>query len=167
MILMSYSYKPFPLDAWISKFYQEIGIFTPRDINEQYIARSLRIFLTYSEKRCYSTQTGNFKMINIHEGLNPEKKRETFFHELCHLLRHEGNQYAMMPEAFRELQEREANHFTRYAAIPFHMLNLMDWRSPTLVHDISETFQVSEEVSEYRVQQVFRNMKPKKRVENQ
>lgn len=67
----------------------------------------------------------------------------------------------MMPEAFRELQEREASHFTRYAAIPFHMLKLMDWRSPTLIHDISETFQVSEAVSEYRVQQIFRNMDQK------
>ncbi|MFB5166148.1 MULTISPECIES: hypothetical protein [Parageobacillus] len=30
-----------------------------------------------------------------------------------------------MPEAFRELQERDANHFTKYAAIPFHMLRFI------------------------------------------
>jgi len=49
--------------------------------------------------------------------LSKEEKREAFFHELCNILRHVGIQ-SMMPEAFRELQGRDANHFTKYAAIP-------------------------------------------------
>lgn len=127
MIHLSYIYKPFRLDSWVSKFYKAIGILTPQDINEKNIAKSLRIFLTYTDKRCFfSTQTGNFKLININKDIPPEKQREIFFHELCHLLRHEGYQYKMMPDAFREIQEREAGHFTRYAAVPYHMLQFLD-----------------------------------------
>lgn len=158
---MSYIYKPFPLDSWVSKLYKRIGIYTPNEINEKAIARAFRIYLTYTEKRSYSAQNGNFKLINININLSKEKQREVFFHELCHILRHEGYQYKMMPTAFRELQEWDAAHFTRYAAVPFHMLGHVNWSSPTLIEDMSKTFKVSEELCEYRVNHINRNKCPK------
>jgi Zn-dependent peptidase ImmA (M78 family) len=159
---MSYIYKPFPLDAWISKLYKRIGIYTPDDINEQSIARELRIHLTISDKRNYSTEIGNFQLINIHKNLDKQKQREVFFHELCHILRHTGYQYKMMSSAFRELQEWDAAHFTRYAAIPFHMLEYVNWTSPTLIKDMANTFKISEQICQYRVDHINRNKQPKK-----
>lgn len=155
-------YKPFPLDSWVSKFYRMNGILTPQDINEKAIARALRIFLTYSDKRSYSAEEGKFKLININKNLDPLKQREVFFHELCHILRHEGHQYKIMPAAFRELQEWDAVRFTRYAAIPFHMLRFIDWKSPSLIEDMSNIFKISEEICQYRVDHINRNKYPKK-----
>jgi Zn-dependent peptidase ImmA (M78 family) len=145
----------------VSKYYKSIGIYTPDQINEKSIARNLRIYLTYTDKRSYSAQNGNFKLINIHSHLEIRKQREVFFHELCHILRHEGYQYRVMPKAFRDLQEWDAAHFTRYAAIPFHMLSYANWKSPTLIKDMAETFQVSEEICQYRVDHINRNKLPK------
>lgn len=159
---MSYIYKPFPLDLWVSNFYRRIGILTPGDINERAIARALRIQLTYSDKRCFATEDGDFRLININKDLDKLKQREVFFHELCHLLRHAGYQYKIMPAAFRELQERDAGHFTRYAAIPFHMLRNISWNSPALIEELSYKFKISEEICQYRVDHIYRNKIPKK-----
>jgi Zn-dependent peptidase ImmA (M78 family) len=159
---MSYIYKPFPLDQWVSRFYQGIGIYTPEDISEKAIASALRIHLTYSDKRSYSTDEGYFQLINIHKNLDKIKQREVFFHELCHILRHSGYQYKIMSAAFRELQEWDATHFTRYAAIPFHMLSCLNWSSPTLIEEMANTFKISEEICQYRVDHINRNKLPKK-----
>jgi Zn-dependent peptidase ImmA (M78 family) len=159
---MSYIYKPFPLDQWVSSFYRRIGIYTPEDLSEKAIARAIKIHLTYSDKRSYSTEIGNFQLININKYLDKLQQREIFFHELCHILRHAGYQYKMMPSAFRELQEWDATHFTRYAAIPFHMLGRISWTSPTLIEDMAETFKISEEICQYRVDHINRNKEPKK-----
>lgn len=134
---------------------------TPEDIDEKKIARLLEIHLKYSEKRNYSYENGRFKIININIHLDKEKQREIFFHELCHLLRHAGSQLEM-PLTWRELQEWDCDHFTKYAAIPFHMLDAVDWKSPTLISDMSSVFKVSKELCEYRVEHIRRNMKEKK-----
>lgn len=138
-----------------------MGIYEPNDLQEREIARKLNIFLTYTDHRSYSTQEGNFKLINIHKQMDKMTQREIFYHELCHLLRHEGYQYKLMPIPFRELQEWDAGHFTRYAAIPFHMLGYVDWKSPTLVRDMSNVFKISEDICEYRINHVRRNMTQK------
>lgn len=157
---MSYVYKPFPLDSWVSKFYKRLGINTPEDIDERKIARMLSIHLKYSDKRSYSIEDGNFKLINIDKSLDKDQQREVFYHELCHILRHAGSQLRM-PLTWRELQEWDAEHFTRYAAIPFHMLGAVDWKSPNIISEMASIFKVSEEVCEYRVEHIQRNMKLK------
>jgi len=134
-----------------------MNINRPEDIDITKIAYNDRIYLTYSEKRSYSTESGKFKLINLNNMLDLKKQREVFFHEWCHLLRHYGNQYRRMPKAFKELQEWDAEHFTRYAAIPFHMLKYIDWKSQTLVQDMSKTFCISEEICQQRVDHIKRN----------
>lgn len=161
MIHLSYTYKAFPLEKRIYKLYKALRINKPEDIDEIRIAKELSIFLTYSNNRSYSHENGRFQIINIDKNLDEVQQREVFFHELCHLLRHSGYQYKIMPDSFRDLQEWDANHFTRYAAIPFHMLWLLDWKSPSLVKDMSKMFKVSEEVCQYRVDHVHRNAKLK------
>lgn len=63
----------------------------------------------------------------------------------------------MMPATFKELQERDANHFVKYAAISFHMLKYVDFRGNNLVKEMSEVFKVSEELCHYRVDHIYRN----------
>lgn len=157
---MSQSYQPFPLEKWVVNFYYRLGITNPQDIKESSIARNLRIFLNYTERRSFSAENGRFRMINIDSRLPGAMQREHFFHELCHLLRHCGHQLAM-PISFRELQEWDAAHFTRYAAIPFHMLKMIDLKSHTVVTDMAQIFKVSEDLCQSRIEHIYRNSKPK------
>jgi Zn-dependent peptidase ImmA (M78 family) len=92
-------YQTTALEDWVTKFYKRLKIFRPEDINPAVISRKLSIFLR--EKSFPSTHqvVGRFRCIVVDSRLSKEEKREAFFHELCHVLRHVGIQ-SMMPEAF-------------------------------------------------------------------
>ncbi|MEK4973607.1 ImmA/IrrE family metallo-endopeptidase [Niallia sp. FSL R7-0648] len=139
------------------KMYKNMNIYKPEDIDIRKIANYFRIHLKFSTNRSYSFQNGNFMIININKSLNNMEQREVFFHELCHLLRHCGNQYKNMPKAFRDLQEWDAEHFTRYAAIPYHMLKLINWKSGSLITDLNKIFCVSENICLERINHILRN----------
>lgn len=159
---LSYIYKPFELEKWISRYYLRHGINFPDDIDERTIARSFDIHLTYKEKRSFAFEDGKFKLINIDSRLSKSEQREQFFHELCHILRHCGYQ-TMMPKAFRELQEFDAMRFTRYATIPFGMLKYIDLKSPHVIYEMANTFNVSEDICRERLDGIYRNKTPKEK----
>ncbi|MCP8970532.1 ImmA/IrrE family metallo-endopeptidase [Ectobacillus ponti] len=81
------------------------------------------------------------------------QRRQAFFHELCHILRHEGLQGAM-PPLFREWQEWDAVNFARCAAIPRHMLHYIRLDGDAVAH-ASEVFQVPPRLCEERLQQIL------------
>ncbi|WP_375154929.1 hypothetical protein [Brevibacillus sp. MS2.2] len=60
----------------------------------------------------------------------------------------------MMPAAFRELQEWEARNFTRYAALPLHMLQSYEFKLPEIVEVLSEKFNVSSDLCNERIEKI-------------
>lgn len=135
-------YSPTSLETWISHFYKQLGINAPEELDEQSIARSLNIHLLYKEIPSMAYEFGRFKSITIDKRLPLLVQREHFYHELCHILRHAGRQI-MMPTAFRELQEWDARNFTKYAALPLHMLKFLDLEQPGIVEILSDRFKVT------------------------
>lgn len=135
----------------------DMGIHNPHEIHEERICSELGIHLTYSQRRSYSIDEDDFKLINIDARLPKDKQREAFFHELCHVLRHSGNQFNGLPKPFLDLQESDAKRFTQYAAIPLHMLNSINLNGPMLLHEASATFQVSMETCRQRFDQLKLN----------
>ncbi|UTW70751.1 ImmA/IrrE family metallo-endopeptidase [Anaerobacillus sp. HL2] len=101
---------------------------------------------------CY--EIGNYKEIILNSMIDMKEQREDFYHELCHLLRHVGRQM-IMPKAFRELQEWDANNFVRYAAIPYHMLFEFDFYDENIATILSERFQVTEKALKQRLEKIF------------
>ena len=147
-----YTYLTTPLEDWVTDLYKQMQIFKPKDIKEEKFARYFEIFLRYKAGNAFYIN-GRFKSITIDSRLTTQIQRQIFFHELCHILRHAGNQ-SLMPSAFRELQERDARHFTRYAAIPYHMLNQIDMDSPYVIEEMSDTFKVTSELCLERLIQI-------------
>ncbi|AMQ19630.1 ImmA/IrrE family metallo-endopeptidase [Geobacillus sp. JS12] len=141
------------LEDWVTNLYQRLGLFRPSQIDPVYIARRMNIFLREKPFPSSHQVVGRFRCIVIDSRLSLEEKREAFFHELCHVLRHAGVQ-SMLPEAFRELQEWDANHFTKYAAIPFHMLKFIDWNEPHIIEHMVNMFKVTPELCKSRLSQI-------------
>jgi hypothetical protein len=139
------TYSPTPLESWVSRFYLSLGIRRPNDLDESRIAKALNIFLVYKDVPSMSYEFGRFRSITIDKRLCPKVQRELFYHELCHILRHAGRQI-MMPKAFRELQEWDARNFTRYAALPLHMIKDFDLKQPGIIGALSEQFKVTPEL---------------------
>ncbi|MGG4444800.1 ImmA/IrrE family metallo-endopeptidase [Brevibacillus fortis] len=150
---MKLSYSSTPLEIWISQFYKQLGIYAPEELDEQRIARSLGIHLFYKEIPSMAYEFGRFKSITIDKRLSSLMQREHFYHELCHILRHSGRQL-IMPIAFRELQEWDARNFTRYAALPLHMLTRYDFRQMEIIDVLSEQFKVTPELCQERLERI-------------
>ncbi|WP_429844551.1 ImmA/IrrE family metallo-endopeptidase [Brevibacillus sp. FIR094] len=155
---MKLPYSPTPLEIWISQFYKRLGINTPDELDEHRIARSLGIHLFYKEIPSMAYEFGRFKSITIDTRLPSLMQREHFYHELCHILRHSGRQL-MMPAAFRELQEWDARNFTRYAALPLHMITGYDFNQPDILDILSDRFKVTPQLCVERLQKIHDKLK--------
>ncbi len=109
------------LEMWIADLYAQLRLYKPADISEAIIAQRLGIELFYVAGPAMSFMTDHYKAISLNQKLPAAERREQFFHELCHLLRHAGKQTAM-PASFRHLQEQQATLFQISASIPIHFL---------------------------------------------
>jgi Zn-dependent peptidase ImmA (M78 family) len=150
---MSIFHSPTPLELWVSDKYKKMKMLKPEDICEDKIAWIYKIFYFKKPIPSNSFENGKFKSITIDSRIVPPLQREQFYHEWCHILRHAGNQN-MMPAAFRELQEYDARNFTRYAAIPLHMLDKYDLRDPFIIEHWQEDFKVTEELCAERLEKL-------------
>ncbi|HLR71553.1 MAG TPA: ImmA/IrrE family metallo-endopeptidase [Pseudogracilibacillus sp.] len=75
-----------------------------------------------------------------------------FGHEVCHYLRHCGNQLKMHP-LFLQLQESQANHFAYHFCVPTFMLQQL--REVT-IYDVMELFNVEFDFALRRLE-MYRN----------
>jgi hypothetical protein len=141
------------LEDWVTRFYTNLKIFHPRQIKIEYIARANEIFLHRKPRPAFYEVIGRYRGITIDSREDTTVQREMFFHELSHLLRHSGVQ-SMMPAAFRELQERDARHFTKYASIPFHMLKFIDFNDEYVIDQMAGLFKVTPDLCEERLEQI-------------
>lgn len=146
-------YRTTALEDWVTKFYVRLKIFHPNHIDEDYIARSCSIFIHRKARPSYYEVVGRYRGITIDIRDSKEVQREMFFHELCHILRHSGVQ-SMLPYSFRELQEWDAKNFTRYAAIPYHMIKYINLNDKNVVDQMVSLFKVTPQLCEQRLYQI-------------
>jgi hypothetical protein len=156
-------YIPTPLESWVSEKYKRMKILIPSDLSEERIAWIYNIFFFKKPLPSNSFEHGKFKSITIDSRIVPSLQREHFYHEWCHLLRHSGNQN-MMPAAFKELQEFDARNFTKYAAIPYHMLFKYDLDDPQIIEHWESDFKVSSELCTERLFNIKRRLENGRRM---
>lgn len=156
VIFMFTYYKETNLEQWISSALLENRIFTPTDLYDlEAVAEAFDVKLLFSDSPSFSDN--QLRVIFINKHLDDAIVRLIFFHELCHVLRHVGDQ-RYMPELFEEAQEYEADAFVLYATMPFYMFSRLELpdRKWDAVHLVSETFNVTLDLAEQRLEQIFR-----------
>ncbi|MEK3684874.1 ImmA/IrrE family metallo-endopeptidase [Paenibacillus sp. FSL R10-2736] len=142
-----------PLEQWIEEQYLLSGILTPHDLDLDKIAMIFGVDIIYHDNSPFSENED--KVIFLDRRDDYIEQRKIFFHELCHVIRHSGDQ-RWMPELFREAQEYDANQFALYAMIPFFMLEQMQLpmnRSQALSLLVSE-FHVYLDFAKLRLSQI-------------
>ncbi|MDR6553860.1 Zn-dependent peptidase ImmA (M78 family) [Paenibacillus qinlingensis] len=97
--------------------------------------------------------------INVDRRLSAKEQWEDFLHELCHVLRHSGNQM-VMPDRYVDWQEQDASSFQLYAAIPMSMLKKLSLpeQKSEMVAFLAEEFQVTYRLANERVEQIQRRV---------
>lgn len=133
------------LEDFVEEIYKQINITEASHISKETIAGRLGIWLHYWDGKSKGIERKNgLNSILIDESLDSTVQWHEFGHELCHILRHSGNQL-YMTDSFKRLQEEQANIFAYHFCVPTFMLH--DLKLPGHIHQaaviISDTFNVS------------------------
>lgn len=148
-------YKPTPLEEWINEKYQTAGIRYASQMDIELIAAIFGIEIRLYDGPSFAEwDKGSYAFIFLNDRDSQEKRRNVFFHELCHPLRHCGCQ-EQLPEAFVELQEVQASHFELYAAMPIYLIEEFASISEThLSNVLAEEFKLPESFVRKRLDQI-------------
>jgi len=151
-------YTTTALEDWVTNLYKRLNMLDSKELKPSSLARYFNIYIKQFPLPSRFDVFGRYKAVLVDSREPIEIQREQFYHELCHILRHVGHQ-TMMPEAFFELQERDAKHFTRYAALPYHIITKYDYHDPNIIQTLAEDFSVSESLCLERLLQIERRSK--------
>lgn len=151
-------YKKTHLEHYVEQLYISNGIMVPEDITVDFIANKLGISVVSfdSDSLSHETKSGK-KIIFLNQRKSGSELRKDFLHELCHLLRHAGNQ-TTLPSPFVQYQEEDAELFVLYASLPFFMIKELTLPPDhgQAIKQISSTFSVSMEQARKRYEQILR-----------
>ncbi|MFZ4452050.1 ImmA/IrrE family metallo-endopeptidase [Salibacterium aidingense] len=130
-------------------YHQHIKIYHPKNLDMHEIAYRLNIPIEYSHNINLF-----YRGVAIIKPSTPQQEWQNFGHELCHILRHAGNQKGL-PNSFLEMQEWQAENFSKHFCIPTFMLEKL--RLPKMVGQavqcISDLFNVEPEFARSRLEQ--------------
>ncbi|GGH16972.1 ImmA/IrrE family metallo-endopeptidase [Paenibacillus segetis] len=151
-------YQMTNLEQFLEDIYKQNNITSPHQISIDEISHRLNVWVHKAEVRSRAVEsTAGMHSMFLDSRITPEEQHFEFLHELCHLLRHTGNQ-TIMPESFTQAQEDEAERFILYAAVPFSMfsqLPIPGYHSEAVAY-LSEIFRVPFEFAERRLDQIIR-----------
>lgn len=149
---MKRPYSPSTVEKWVSDLFIRADILSPADIIPERISEAFGIDYSLWNGTALSYRSEDGKRFYILESKSADRleRKKHFFHELCHALRHVGDQRKMI-ESFRQKQEWDAKLFVLYAAIPYHMIN---FDKNYTFHDLMHEFDVSEELAFARLEDI-------------
>ena len=120
------------IERYVYNLYKSIQVTHPEQLKLKSIASELGVSVLYG------SISFSFNNVVILEKTNKQMEWQTFGHELCHVLRHVGNQLNMH-YLFVQLQEWQADYFAYHFCVPTFMLN--DFKEVT-INVIANNFNV-------------------------
>ncbi|MCY8579327.1 ImmA/IrrE family metallo-endopeptidase [Bacillus haynesii] len=134
------------LEDWIEAFYKEMKISNPHELDLLDISHRLGLKVEFLNigSRYYDG------VIILDNRISPQEQWQDFGHELCHALRHEGNQLIMSP-LFAELQEMQAKIFAYKFCVPLFMLKRLNYLKTKAISEIATLFNVTNEFAHERI----------------
>lgn len=157
---MLHLYERTYLEEWVEGLYKQIGITSPSDLTIENVSARLRMGVTFApgvaDEVIFDADYAHIFINSLH---CPQRQWEVFCHELCHPLRHLGNQL-LLPDEFRKWQERDAQAFQFYAAVPFFLLQKLELpnHEKELIDLLSVEFGVTHGFAKRRWEQVLRRI---------
>ena len=146
---MNYTY----VEEYIFDLFTSIGITHSSQLNMYLVAAKLGVsIIHYHRLLMYKNE------IFIESGTSQEEW-QAFGHEICHHLRHCGNQLVLHP-LFVDLQEMQAEYFSLHFCVPTFMLEQIELSKykKENIYLISQTFNVDYQFAEKRLD-VYLNKK--------
>lgn len=152
-------YQTTPLEQWVESLYHQHDITLPAHLTMTNLAAKLHIWVYCMDMNSMAIEKNGLFSINVDRRLSVKEQWEDFLHELCHVLRHSGNQM-VMPDRYVDWQEQDASAFQLYAAIPISMLKKLSLpeQKNEMVAFLAEEFQVTYRLANERIEQIQRRV---------
>lgn len=152
-------YQTTPLEQWVETLYLQHEITEPSQLSMTNLAAKLHIWVYAMDMNSMAVENNGQFSINVDRRLSAKEQWEDFLHELCHVLRHSGNQM-IMPDRYVDWQEQDATAFQLYAAIPISMLKKLPLpeQKNEMIALLSEEFQVTHRLAAARIEQIQRRV---------
>lgn len=149
------SYYETTLEQWISDRYRLNQILQPEDLDLDRISDAFFVDLQYDQ--CPPFSDNEERVIFLNKKDPYPIARMVFFHELCHVLRHAGDQ-RRMNKLFRDGQEADAKAFMLYASMPFFMISQLDLpnNQGDAIYYLAKSFHVPPKLAKQRLLQIQR-----------
>lgn len=159
MFVLFTHYQTTPLEHWVEALYLQHGITEPAQLSMTNLAAKLDIWVYAMDMNSMAVENNEQFSINVDRRLSAKEQWEDFLHELCHVLRHSGNQM-IMPDRYVGWQEQDASAFQLYAAIPISMLKKLPLpeQKNEMIALLSEEFQVTHRLAAARIEQIQRRV---------
>lgn len=105
--MLKHYYQMTILEEFVENAYFRNGITDPEQLTVNELAYRLNVWVHYRPvgSRALEAVSGMYSMF-LDERLPPEQQRLDFLHELCHLLRHAGNQMIMPKAIYTDARAR-------------------------------------------------------------
>lgn len=154
------TYKCTPVEQWINALYAQHDILSTDHLNIETLALRMNTWVYYKpiSSRCIDRGGGMYSVV-IDSRLDKKSQWEDFLHELCHILRHTGNQHEL-PPLLVDWQEDHADAFMLYASIPIYMVRQMDLpeHRQEIIDFLATEFTVTHQLAERRLGQIERRI---------
>ncbi|WP_339189729.1 ImmA/IrrE family metallo-endopeptidase [Paenibacillus sp. FSL P2-0121] len=151
-------YKKTHMEEFVEELYIDNDINDPEDITIENLSTKLSIPILSApiKSRGHETETGN-RYMALDDRLSRSQQRYYFLHELCHILRHAGNQVTL-PEDFVRYQEEDSDQFALYALMPFFMIDkiTLSGNLNQAIDQLSYVFSVERSLAKKRYDQILR-----------
>jgi Zn-dependent peptidase ImmA (M78 family) len=141
------------LEEYIEALYKKVGVEELGHLSLSEIGMRLGIKVKEHSESSTCLQIGSVSFILLNRELTEQQKRQEFAHELCHFLRHAGNQ-TDLSFPFVQLQEWQANTFALHFCIPTFMIEKLDLtdHKQAASAEIAQTFGVEYDFAEERLE---------------
>ena len=139
------------LDNFISNIYKDLNILHIHELKIENLGKAFKVPICYTDLGSAYIKQGNRSVILVDNSLDSRHQKESFYHELSHfILDHHlcGNMQLI------NYFEAKADNLVPYLAIPLHMLNECDLKSPFVVQELSQSFGVSYDLVFKRLEQI-------------
>ncbi|MBP3041878.1 ImmA/IrrE family metallo-endopeptidase [Bacillaceae bacterium Marseille-Q3522] len=140
------------LESAIMEKYKVKAIDSLEKLSIEYLCQCFDIHVEYVSEESKALIGEDFSVIYINNNQSLKKQRADFFHEFIHVLQHFGDQ-RNGSYLLKEQQEQQSYWGSLYASIPLHILNKY---LPAEVAELSDIFQIPEEMVRERLAQIKR-----------
>ncbi|WP_054634844.1 ImmA/IrrE family metallo-endopeptidase [Thalassobacillus sp. C254] len=147
------------LEDWVSDLYIKNQIYTAKELSVENLANVFNVEVIPNEEVSVCRNSYGERIIFLNINQNPEEINADFFHELGHLLRHEGHTEYLYEDYTRYL-EWDAQRFAYVAALPWHILKHYNLNDRKIVNKISSEFCLPINFTVTRLFQIKRRMEP-------